>query len=72
MNPPRTPTYTCIINEAQRKALAYALRQLPQVDLERFAAEAPMDDDVLLLAACLETLPEDEAEHPGITHGLCL
>lgn len=68
----KQPTYTCIINEAQRKALAYALRQLPQSDLDRLAKEAPMDDDVLLLAICLETLPADEAEHPGIAHGLCI
>lgn len=50
-------TYTCIINEAQRKALAYALRQLPQSDLDRLAKEAPMDDDVFLLPVCTPMQP---------------
>lgn len=62
--------YNLVISEAQRLALAEALRRLSLVHLEPIAVQAENPDDVWLLLDMLDDLPSQEAAAPGITHGL--
>jgi hypothetical protein len=60
--------YTCIINEAQRAYIARVLRERTV----SHPAEFRDNIETEYLVACLDRLPEDEAQHPGVHHGLCL
>jgi hypothetical protein len=60
--------YQILINETQRLRLIAALNLLEQTD----PAKGYADPDIEYLAACLDSVPADELDSPGVLHGLCL
>lgn len=71
--------FNILINEHQRVAIVLMIKHALETPAALVTLEhLPPDleptalEDVKLLVEMLEDLPNIEAQHPGITHGLCL
>lgn len=65
--------YTIMITEAQRARIVKALELLERTDpVQRNPTSPDHDVNLAYLVAALEVVPSDEAESPGVIHGLCL
>lgn len=76
---PHPTAYTCRINEYQRDLLVKLMTAVKlRPDMVATLANMPGDIngnayiELCELDAMLVNLPEIEAGHPGVTHGLCL
>lgn len=70
-------TYNVLISERQRARIERALKLL-DASPDSYNDEPNIDEtdethpDLEYLTSMIVKLPEDEAEHPGTLHGLCL
>ena len=67
--------YQIMISETQRALLVAALKARPRLIAAARDALTIHDNDyynIEGLLPCLECLPEDEAKHPDVLHGICL
>lgn len=70
-------SYNVVINEYQRQMLVKLARLAKLTSAFDLKAEAGehepnMYEEATVLIVMLESLPKEEASHPGIIHGLCL